>query len=274
MRLPESWAAVARSNLLLGAAALLAGVAAYVLARHYLGTQAQQLQQHYALQVQTRSVLVASRALAGDETLGQAQLARREVPLRYLPENVLTPTEASQVIGRRLLHPVAAGQALTDADLAPRQPTSLVGLLPPGQRAVTVAVDEVAGQAGLLRAGDQVDLYWHGAVGNGAATQVRRLLQAVPVLARGTRLAGGPQAGSGEGADTLTLQVSRMTRRVWFWRSTPASWWRCRDRLAMPSQAHLACSNCASCSRTRPLSTALRVCPIPHCRSSWVAAAP
>lgn len=208
MRLSDTWAAMVRSNVLWGAAALLAGVAAFGLARHYLGTQAQQLELQYAQQLQTRTVLVASRAMARDEPIGQAELARRDVPLRYLPADVLDPDQATQVIGRRVLHPVAAGQALTDSALAPRQPTSLAGLLPPGQRAVTVAVDEVAGQAGLLRAGDQVDLYWHGNSGAGSAAQVHRLLQNVPLLARGTRLAGSAQPAAAEGADTFTLQVS------------------------------------------------------------------
>lgn len=208
MRLSEKWGPLVRSNLLWGGTALLAGVAAFVLARHYLGAQARELELRYAQQLQTRTVLVAARAMARDEQVGQAQLARRDVPLRYLPADAVGPDEAAQMIGRRLLHPVAAGQALADTDLAPRQPTSLAGLLPPGQRAVTVAVDEVAGQAGLLRAGDQVDLYWHGNAGNGAAAQVRRLLQDVPVLARGTRLAGSTQPGTVEGADTFTLQVS------------------------------------------------------------------
>ena len=169
MKMSKWWAGRARTNLLLAGAALACATAAFLLAHHYLGSQAQLLERQFAQRLQTRPVLVAARALASGELAADASLARRDMPLRYLRSDALDPQAAARLQGRRLLHAVAAGDALAETDFAPRSPAALATTVPAGQRALTIAVDEVAGQSGLLRAGDRVDLYWQQQRAGGSA---------------------------------------------------------------------------------------------------------
>jgi pilus assembly protein CpaB len=207
MSMSAGWAGRARTNLLLAVAALGCAVAAFVLARHYLGAQAQLLEQQFAQRLQTRPVLVAARALAAGELASEGGLARRDMPVSFLRSDALDPQSASRVVGRRLLRATAAGDALTDADFAPRGAAALAATVPAGLRALTIAVDEVAGQSGLLRAGDKVDLYWQQQRADGPA-QIALLLQAVPVLATGHQLSGQTTNSTGGDYGTLTLQLN------------------------------------------------------------------
>ena len=207
MKISGLWAGAVRSNLLFGTAALAAALAAFWLAKHYLASQATLLEQQFAQRLQTRQVLVAAKPLASGDVAAQGGLAMRDMPVSFLRSDALEPQFANRIVGRRVLHPVAAGDALADADFAPRSAPALAQLLPAGQRAFTVAVDEVAGQSGLLRAGDKVDVYWQHQRGSDVAL-VTLLLQAVPVLAAGRQIAAQSSAVSATEFSTITLQVN------------------------------------------------------------------
>ncbi len=206
MKISAFLAGGVRSNLLLGAAALLAATAAFLLAKHYLASQAVLLEQQFAQRLQTRQVLVAAKPLASGDVAAEGGLARRDIPVSFLRSDALDPQSANRIAGRRVLHPVAAGDALAETDFAPRSAPALSALLPTGQRAFTVAVDEVAGQSGLLRAGDKVDVYWQHQRGSDVAL-VTLLLQSVQVLATGRQVAGPTPAVSATDFSTITLQV-------------------------------------------------------------------
>ena len=206
MKISTFWAGAVRSNLLLGAAALLAGTAAFLLAKHYLASQAALLEQQFAQRLQARQVLVAAKPLATGDVAAEGSLARRDMPVSFLRGDALDPQAVNRIAGRRVLHPVAAGDALADTDFAPRSTPALAAMLPAGQRAFTVAIDEVAGQSGLLRAGDKVDVYWQHQRGSDIA-MVTLLLQTVPVLATGRQIAGQSPAASAAEFSTITLQV-------------------------------------------------------------------
>jgi pilus assembly protein CpaB len=196
-------------NLLLAVASLGAGIAAFVLARQYLQERVTTLEQQVSGRLQTRPVVVAAREIAIGQIVEASQLAVRQMPRSYLRSDVLTPEQAGMLVGRRLLHAVAAGDALVDADVAAAETQALARQLPPGLRAVTVVVDEVSAQAGLLRAGDLIDLY-HSRQSGEAAAQLHLLLQSVPVLATGKRTVRTQSQGATEPPDfsTITLQLT------------------------------------------------------------------
>lgn len=196
-------------NLLLAITSLGAGVAAFMLARQYLQERVITLEQDVAGRFKTRPVVVAARPLAAGQTLEAGQLAVRQMPGNYLRSDVLTPEQADSLVGRRMLHALAAGDALVDADLTAAETQALANTLPQGLRALTVPVDEVSAQAGLLRAGDLVDLYYSRQASEGSA-QLQLLLQSVPVLATGKRTVQAVSQSATETPDfsTITLQLT------------------------------------------------------------------
>ena len=114
MKISTLWAGAVRSNLLLGAAALLAGTAAFLLAKHYLASQAALLEQQFAQRLQARQVLVAAKPLATGDVAAEGSLARRDMPVSFLlSSGITTPTA--------LAAPVELGMMFSKMPRPPRQ---------------------------------------------------------------------------------------------------------------------------------------------------------
>jgi pilus assembly protein CpaB len=202
---------------LLAVLAVVAGLAAFWSTRRFLDENAagvrRQWEQRYAL----RPVLVAARDLTAGQVLQSADLARREMPSGFLPSGTFAETEVEKAVGQRLASALRAGDPVGEGAIEGRTP-ALAYRLPEGSRAVTVPVDEVSSQAGLVRPGDRVDLMLAEERQEGAerCVVVRSLLESVNVLATGkaTReVAAAAAAGAGsldlEGSySTITLDVT------------------------------------------------------------------
>ena len=127
-------------------------------------------------------------------TLTESMLTVKEVALESLPADVIR--DSTQLLGQRLFTQVTAGTPLLRSQLAAY--SSGAGLsfaVPPGLRAVTIAVDNISGVGGFLSLGDRVDvLATFEAAGSRIIT--RTVLQDVQVLAVGpTAAKPQPQAG-------------------------------------------------------------------------------
>lgn len=160
---------LARRRLL---AALLAGVAVLT------GVRAASLPP-----VDTTTVLVAARDLAGGATLTPEDLTTVDLPQGAVPAGAVAA--AGDVEGRTLAAPVRRGEPLTDVRLL--APGILAGY--PGTVAAPVRVADPAAVR-LLSVGDRIDLVAVSPEG-GAATVVA---DSVPVVA----VPGRPAAGSAE----------------------------------------------------------------------------
>jgi pilus assembly protein CpaB len=106
-------------------------------------------------------VLVAARALSLGTLLKDDDFVVRELPAEEAPEGALEPTdevraELRGALLRRYLDPRTP--VLRSDVLRPRDRGFLASVLRPGTRAISVGVDVVAGTAGLIWPGDQVDL--------------------------------------------------------------------------------------------------------------------
>jgi pilus assembly protein CpaB len=192
------------------AVAALSGVAAYWLGLAYLEQSEAQLAQRYAAQHAVRTVLVAAAPLAAGARLDAANLARRQVPARYVPRSAFAPEAMASLRGRVLTHPLEAGEAVTPAVLAFAGAPALAQQLGAGERALTIAVDDTNSHAGLVRPGDLIDLLWvtdtgaAAGVDADAALAARPLLQAVRVLATGKTLRSMLIGGATGEADAST----------------------------------------------------------------------
>jgi pilus assembly protein CpaB len=111
--------------------------------------------------VTTEKVQVSAADLPQGLLLRDEDLAWKTIPVSQLPPNAIVSgaENAPDIKGALLRHPVESGAVLTSADvILPNAPGFLAATLKPDMRAVSVAVDDVSGNAGLIQPGDYVDL--------------------------------------------------------------------------------------------------------------------
>lgn len=111
--------------------------------------------------VTTEKVQVSAADLPQGLLLRDEDLAWKAVPANQLPPNAIVSgaQDSPDIKGALLRHPVESGAVLTSADvILPNAPGFLAATLKPDMRAVSVAVDDVSGNAGLIQPGDYVDL--------------------------------------------------------------------------------------------------------------------
>jgi len=100
--------------------------------------------------------------------------------------------DAKNAIGRGVISPLYAGEAIMDDRLAPMgSGGGLAATIKDGMRAIAVRVDQVVGVAGFVLPGMRVDVLISGVPPTGATsgnnnTQVRTVLQNIEVLSAGT----------------------------------------------------------------------------------------
>ena len=167
----------------------------------------------------TINYLVAARPLPAGTLVRDSDIALKSVQPSRLPPHAITdsPTARSELRGALVPRYLDAGAAVTLEDvLRPRDRGFLATVLPPGARAVSVAVDAVTGVAGLIWPGDRVDVLLTQQVeGNAAASghQVvsRTVLTDIRVIAVDQEIvqgATGDVHSAGHVARTVTLEVS------------------------------------------------------------------
>lgn len=105
---------------------------------------------------------VAIVSAAVDLPIG-SKLEAAQVKLAEWPRNALPAgsySDASTLVGRVVVRPLSVGDIVTEAKLMPLNASGgiLTYMVPQGHRAVTVAVNEVAGVAGFITPGSRVDV--------------------------------------------------------------------------------------------------------------------
>lgn len=126
----------------------------------------------------------------------------------YPPGGYKDPKELA---GRFVVRYISAGDHITESKLVPKEGNSsgvMTYIIPKGHRAVTVAVNEVAGVAGFLSPNNRVDVVLTTTLSNGAAgdTLSKIVLQNVPILATGQ--VTEQKEGKPAVAPTVTMDLS------------------------------------------------------------------
>ncbi len=142
----------------------------------------------------TQSQGVAIVAAATDIPIG-TKLDASNVKLATWPKEALAAgylTDARLISGRVAVRPMSAGDIITEAKLMPQNRAATSGVMtyivPQGHRAVTVAVNEVAGVAGFITPNSRVDVVLttpRPGAANKEDNISKIILQNVPVLASG-----------------------------------------------------------------------------------------
>ena len=111
--------------------------------------------------VVTDRVRVAAADLPQGLLLRETDLSWKTVPHNSAPAGAIVETASATTDfkGSVLRHAVTANTIILAADtLSPASPGFLAAALQPGMRAVSVGIDDVSGNAGLIQAGDFIDL--------------------------------------------------------------------------------------------------------------------
>lgn len=106
-------------------------------------------------------VLVAAHDLPAGLLLRDSELNWQEMPAGSAPKNAILQNspEFKTLQGALLHNPVAKGTPILSGDIiSANAPGFLAASLKPGLRAVSVAINDVSGNAGLIQPGDYVDL--------------------------------------------------------------------------------------------------------------------
>lgn len=138
--------------------------------------------------VQPQKIVVAATDIPIGSTLRETQMRVVSWPKDSIPQG--SSQRAEQLVNRVAIRPITSGDAVTEAKLKPKDGAAGAGFMtyvvPQGHRAVTVAVNEVAGVAGFLTPGDRVDVIVTTPVPDNEKESVSKImLENVPVLATG-----------------------------------------------------------------------------------------
>jgi len=177
-----------------------------------------------AAQVATDRVRVAAADLPQGLLLRETDLSWKVVPHDSAPSGAIidTPASSADFKGSVLRHAVTANAIILSSDtLSPSSPGFLAAALKPGMRAVSVGIDDVSGNAGLIQPGDFVDLLLTQQIDNAGGSAAGHTYSAETVVSRVRVLAVGseyqrPKSDSeaNEHARTVTLEVLPETAQV------------------------------------------------------------
>lgn len=141
------------------AAALGLGALAFFAANWYLQQQQASLEQELlSQQGARRPVVVATMPIAAGEAIGGHNMAIAEIPTVNLSERAVSPDDFGYYDGKILRTPMSQGEPLLDHFVAGFGAERFSDLLLEGERAVTIAIDEIKSQDNMLVYGDRVDL--------------------------------------------------------------------------------------------------------------------
>ncbi|MGU7781120.1 Flp pilus assembly protein CpaB [Burkholderia sp. PU8-34] len=168
-------------------------------------------------------VRVAAADLPEGLLLRDNDLAWKRIPHAQVPPGAFVDTQpGAELKGALLRNGVGAGAPIRAENVIPAgAPDFLAAALKPGMRAISVPVDDVSGNAGLIQPGDFVDVLLTQQVGGTAtmpgAFEAETVVRRARVLAVGSEFQRTKAASATDAtarARTVTLEVAPRTAQV------------------------------------------------------------
>jgi len=183
-------------------AVAIAAFASYSLFNYLKGQEARMKEA-----VATGQVVVAAEEIPAGATINPVQLKTSDWPQANIPAGSFSSKE--QVTGRMALDRYMPGEPITEAKLVPKEGQGgiLSYKIPEGHRAMTVAVDQVAGVAGFISPGNKVDVVLTTTPPGQNQPVSKIVLQDVPVLATG-QILEQQKDGKPQVVPTVTMDVT------------------------------------------------------------------
>ena len=158
-----------------------------------------------------QNIVVAAMEIPIGAQITDTMLKTAPWPKESVPPGSVTDPKVLTAAGRISLRSIPAGEPVTEDKLVPAGAAGagfMTYVVPPGHRAVTVAVNEVAGVAGFITPGNKVDVVLTTPIpGNPNETISKIVLQDVPVLAIG-QIAQEKKEGKPVVVPTVTLDLT------------------------------------------------------------------
>lgn len=198
-------------NWLLLSFALVFGGGASWLSSSYLDRREEELRQAVAHRddQDVAQVVVANADLPAGVAITSETVSIRNAPKEFVHSDALVPDQFAMVEGQQLAYPLEKGKPVLLSMLENGGIQQFSDTVSPGQRAMTIQVDEINSISGMLQPGDRIDLL--AALNDGRGETVFPLLQNIQVLATGQALKN--ERGAGQEAretayTTVTLRLS------------------------------------------------------------------
>jgi pilus assembly protein CpaB len=159
-----------------------------------------------------QTIVVAAMEIPIGSKISDTMVKTAPWPKESVPPGSATDPKVLTTAGRINIRNIPAGEPVTEDKLAPIGGAAGAGFMtyvvPPGHRAVTVAVNEVAGVAGFITPGNKVDVVLTTPIpGNPNETISKIVLQNIPVLATG-QIAQETKDGKPVVVPTVTLDLA------------------------------------------------------------------
>jgi pilus assembly protein CpaB len=166
-------------------ASVVAGLVAAGAAHHALTQRFNALEA--AAHIPTVVRVVAMNSLQPGDRLTVDTVALRDIPVSGAVSDAVMPEEFDRYADAVVLREIKAGEQVLRTAVSVDMDQPLSARLADGRRAVTISVDDVSSQAGMLHPGDRLNILATVDLPSGRATIL--LLRAVPILAVGQRAA-------------------------------------------------------------------------------------
>ncbi len=101
-------------------------------------------------------VVVSTADILRDTIIDESMLTSEKVPKKFVQPGSITTID--QAVGRLALTTIKKGQQVLDASLIKYTESYLSHEIPSGMRAITIAVTDITGVAGLIKPGNYVDI--------------------------------------------------------------------------------------------------------------------
>jgi len=154
----------------------------------------------------TVSVVVPTRSLQPGALLTENLVAARRIPADLVYDDTITVSEFDKYKGQALLRPVQRGKPLRRTDVQ-EVFADFSGSLKPGERAMTINVDEINSVSHMIEPGNRVDLLLV-LQGSGEGTDSQTV---VPFLDRIKVLATGQKITHDDPANPVSPEHRRVT---------------------------------------------------------------
>lgn len=104
------------------------------------------------------AVLTPVKDINKGTTITDDMLKVHMVPANYVPENAIKPEYKDYILGQKAAFDIKHGGYIIWTDIAIEKEVMLSQTLLPGERAVTIRIDDVGGINGFIEPGDGVDI--------------------------------------------------------------------------------------------------------------------
>jgi pilus assembly protein CpaB len=142
-----------------------------------------------------KPLVIAAAALPFGAVISAGMVKTVRAPEKMYPAGGHERVE--DVVGRPVISPIHAGEAVVEARLAARgSGIGLAPMIPPGMRAVAVRVNDVAGVAGFVLPGMRVDVLVTGRPSGREDTVTSTALENIVVLSAGQTLESDGKSSS------------------------------------------------------------------------------